>query len=580
MKSFLTAFLITLFSIYSTLHAQRNEALDSIQNLIPKQSDSMKIQSYVLLFNKTVSKEPELAKKFLDSANSIAEEFNDDMSTAFVFNRYGSYYNRIADFRKAEEVIKKSIDLLEKNDKKVHLTKSYRNLGMVQNNLGKYQESIANLMISLRLQDSLEFTPLRKVSVYNSLGAIHGRIGNIDKSIYYNEKIEKIYIENDKQERLPIVWNNLAINYKKLDKYETALHYYKKCLKSYLDAKNNFKLALIHNNLTDLYLEIDSLNLADSHSKKALEAGEISKNSTQVASSLFYQGIVNTRKNKFERALDYLKRAEAMALRNGRKKRVADIYRNMAEAYSGMSNFRKAYEIKLAHSQLKDSILNQEAIDKINELEIQYQTEKKEQDLELKQKEIESLEQKSEINKLQKTLLGTGLGLSLLAIGFGFYGFKQRSKRNRLEKEKLDTELSYKKKELTTHALHLAQKNEVLESIKLKAKDLMSSRSSEEYRQLIQTINFDQQNDKGWESFVQYFEAVHKDFNSKVSSKYPNISPNELRLMALIKMNLSSKEMANVLNISIPGIKKARQRLRKKMNLNTKDSLEQAVLAI
>jgi len=174
-----------------------------------------------------------------------------------------------------------------------------------------------------------------------------------------------------------------------------------------------------------------------------------------------------------------------------------------------------------------------------------------------------------------------GLGVSLLVFGLSFYGIRQRMKRNKLEREKVAAELAFKKKELTTQALHLAKKNETLENLKQKAKELKEKEASTNgYQQLITSINFDLQDDNNWENFARYFEEVHKDFNSKVAKKYPEVTSNELRLMALLKMNLSSKEIANILNISIPGIKKARQRLRKKMNLSTSDSLENAVLSI
>jgi DNA-binding CsgD family transcriptional regulator len=120
-----------------------------------------------------------------------------------------------------------------------------------------------------------------------------------------------------------------------------------------------------------------------------------------------------------------------------------------------------------------------------------------------------------------------------------------------------------------------------LEQVKQKAKELKSLENVEKgYQTLVQTINFDQQDDKAWENFTQYFEAVHKDFAKLAMAKYPDITKNELRLMTLIKMNLSSKEIANILNISSDGVKKARQRLRKKMSLSPDDSLETTVMAI
>jgi len=61
---------------------------------------------------------------------------------------------------------------------------------------------------------------------------------------------------------------------------------------------------------------------------------------------------------------------------------------------------------------------------------------------------------------------------------------------------------------------------------------------------------------------------------------YPEVSNNDLRLMSLLKMNLSSKEIANILNISVEGVKKARYRLRKKLNLNTEESPQELVIEL
>jgi hypothetical protein len=229
------------------------------------------------------------------------------------------------------------------------------------------------------------------------------------------------------------------------------------------------------------------------------------------------------------------------------------------------------------YNRLNDSIFNTTKSKQIEEMRALFEIEQKEQEIALKEKEIESLEQKAEISNLQRILLGAALVLSLL----GFYGLRQKIKRNKLERAKIQAELAIKKKELTTHALNLARKNEVLEALKQKAKELKQSETdSKGYAQLIRTINFDLQDDNNWENFSRYFEDVHKDFNGNVKRKYPDVTSNELRLMALLKMNLSSKEIANILNISSDGIKKARQRLRKKMRLSPEDSLETTVMAI
>lgn len=122
-------------------------------------------------------------------------------------------------------------------------------------------------------------------------------------------------------------------------------------------------------------------------------------------------------------------------------------------------------------------------------------------------------------------------------------------KRSKLEKEKVNIELAFKRKELITHALYLAKKNEVLEGLKQKTLAPKNKGVTNGNQQLIHTINFDLQDDNDWDDFAHYVEEVHKDFNSKVKTKYPQVTSNELRFFALLKMNLSSKEIGNTLNI-------------------------------
>ncbi len=276
-------------------------------------------------------------------------------------------------------------------------------------------------------------------------------------------------------------------------------------------------------------------------------------------------------------AIGHSTEAISLAKQIGSLPELSESYLIRSEAYEVQGKKDLSLRDFKEYSGLKDSIFNISASRQIEELRTIYDTEKKEQQIVLQEKEIGLLEQEAKINNLQRVLMGAALVLSLL----GLYGIRQKFKRNKLEKEKVDAELDFKRKELATHALHLAKKNEVLEGLKQKAKELKNSENSTGgYQQLIRTINFDLQDDNNWRNFSRYFEQVHKDFNSKVKEKYPQVTPNELRLLALLKMNLSSKEIANILSISQEGIKKARYRLRKKLNITTEESLQDLVLAL
>ena len=91
-------------------------------------------------------------------------------------------------------------------------------------------------------------------------------------------------------------------------------------------------------------------------------------------------------------------------------------------------------------------------------------------------------------------------------------------------------------------------------------------------------INEEDKIDEQWEQFTSHFDNVHSGFLTALKAKYPNISPNELKLSAYLRMNLSSKEIAQLMNISVRGVEVSRYRLRKKLQIPTETSLYEFLL--
>jgi DNA-binding CsgD family transcriptional regulator len=300
-----------------------------------------------------------------------------------------------------------------------------------------------------------------------------------------------------------------------------------------------------------------------------------------MAEALNELGIVYNHLKQFEESQKYLEKAISLYDTLGAKDGLSNAFRNRAAAFEMGGNYFAALRDYKTFHELKDTIFNATKSKQIEEIRTIYETEKKEQEILNQKNEIELLLQSARMISLQRSFLATALFLLILIIGIGYYAIKQKMNRNKLVREKLDAELEFKKKELISHALHLAQKNEVLEDLKQKAELLNGSENDPKgYRQLISTIKYNLQDDGNWENFKRYFEQVHKNFNSMVKDKFPDITSNELRLMALLKMNLSSKEIANILNITPEGIKKARYRLRKKMNISSDESLQDQIIRL
>jgi DNA-binding CsgD family transcriptional regulator len=146
----------------------------------------------------------------------------------------------------------------------------------------------------------------------------------------------------------------------------------------------------------------------------------------------------------------------------------------------------------------------------------------------------------------------------------------------RLQNGKLEAEIQLKNTELASTTLNLIQKGEML--VKVKEEFVRMKRTNEvekdsdEYKKIIKMLGEDRSK-RDWNQFAIHFDKVHSDFLVTLKSQYPHLTPSELKLCAYLRLNLSSKEIAQVMNISIKSVELARYRLRKKLQMQPEENL-------
>ena len=145
-----------------------------------------------------------------------------------------------------------------------------------------------------------------------------------------------------------------------------------------------------------------------------------------------------------------------------------------------------------------------------------------------------------------------------------------------LKNEKLKVEIDSKNRELAISTMSIIKKNEFLNSIKEK---LAAAANPTQIKSVIRTIDKNITNDDDWEFFEEAFNNADKDFFRRLQEKHKELTPNDLRLCAYLRLNLSSKEIAPLLNISIKSVEVKRYRLRKKMNLAHEAGLTEYILS-
>ena len=141
----------------------------------------------------------------------------------------------------------------------------------------------------------------------------------------------------------------------------------------------------------------------------------------------------------------------------------------------------------------------------------------------------------------------------------------------KLQTEKLQAELAGKSRELANSAMSLVYKNELLQKISQEMAKLKDGNgkplAEEQLRKIQKVIDEGMNDDRDWNLFESSFNEAHESFFKKLKANHPDLVPNDLKLCAYLHMNMSSKELASLLNISLRGVEIRRYRLRKKLDV-------------
>ena len=140
-----------------------------------------------------------------------------------------------------------------------------------------------------------------------------------------------------------------------------------------------------------------------------------------------------------------------------------------------------------------------------------------------------------------------------------------------IKREQLETEILFKNKELAMSTMHLLQKNQTLTAIRTEVEKNLSKikdpNAKKEVKKIISLLRTDDRLEDDWSNFSLHFDQAHHNFLKRIKAEYPQLTPKDQKLCAYLRMNLTTKEIAPLLNISVRGVEIARYRLRKKIEL-------------
>ncbi|MEM1123490.1 MAG: triple tyrosine motif-containing protein, partial [Bacteroidota bacterium] len=161
---------------------------------------------------------------------------------------------------------------------------------------------------------------------------------------------------------------------------------------------------------------------------------------------------------------------------------------------------------------------------------------------------------------------------------------KREQAINDLKNKQLETEIIHKNKELALTTMHLLQRSELINKLQEPLAQILRKTTNKtailEIKRINKMLQEDAKMTDSWEQFASHFDQVHVDFIQRLREKYPQLTKNDRKLCAYLRMNLSTKEIAPLMNISVRGVEVARYRLRKKIDLDSSVNLTEFMLSV
>ncbi|MCD6068498.1 MAG: hypothetical protein K0S33_3324 [Bacteroidetes bacterium] len=530
-------------------------------------------------------REVEALKYFELALEKATDENNTEEKALSLFNMGICYYS--FSYTKGMEYATKAMEAykeLETSDPAKALEGRSRCLQLIStinSRQGKFKEAIALSRQAMRGLPPERDSTGSLILIYNSLGVAYSHLGMQDSSEYYH--------------RLALKENELTGNL------------------AYLPASCIY--------VAEIEQKHNNKQLSKELYDRALRIADSTGNRQAQSAALLGMGkwTLAFEKNEAKAESQYM---QALLIANDLSDKSFHIkcLQHFVDLKKLQGNFSKALEFEEEMVVLKDSLNSSEKQRAVQSLEVQFRVAEKDRQLKL-------LEKEQDVTRLSNYLLWGGIiFLALASIGIILFlrrinardklllktkeelvaaieeqrRIREQQMQNELElketqlqtKEALveatkeqqrikelhyKNEIEFRESQLSAMTLQMFQKNELMQELKERLDQNKEVAGDSSLNRII-SKGFNQ--DKEWQDFNKHFESINKNFYTHLKEAYPDISPNDLKLCALIRLNLSIKEMAGILNISPDSVKTARYRLRKKLQLNTEDNLTEFIMKL
>ena len=534
---------------------------------------------------------------YADKAYQAYEDIDAHKEKINTRNLLVAVYMQSSQLTKALVISKETIEELERLEFDSQLPSAYFNLGAILYQSGDIKKGLEYYLIALEKARDVE-EPAQEAHILSSIGLLYERINEYKKGLSYHLQGIKTNEQTKNLRALAYGYRNTGGAYFELKQLDSARYFYNKSLEACLQMEDVRGISIMHERLSELALEENNPAEALSLSEKGLEIARPARLLEQITMLHVMKARSLLALNRGGDALADIKKIEEGIQKVEVLTQLKDAYWVLQEVYATNDQPKKAHEFLMKHTEVTDSLNNEEKSREIARVEFNYELEKETERLEAeKQSELEKQQW-----KLYSALGATLLILVIAIVVYRSYQIKKadnkqlshqsemlsmrneelqvlREKEQEMiekEREYMEESMSSKERQLATITMLSHEKNAILNQLQSqlsKIKETVSADGIAEIKEANKLIQNNLNMQNSWESFVYQFEHVHPNFFTNIKSQFPNLTQNELKIAAYIRIGFDNKEISQVAGMGYEAVRKGIYRLKKRLNLGADDNL-------
>ena len=501
------------------------------------------------------------SRSLLELSNQIETIKDESIEEGIAKFTQGKIFFRLSNLEKSLSSFEEAQSIFQRLGDNNYLCMSTSSIGTVYGRQGDYPKALEYFLEALKIAEHGSLEPIRFAEVSNNIALVYGRMRLNDEALVFAKKAMQYNLESGEQLSICKSYNAIAGVYYLGGKYDSALYYYNRSVQS---AGNDPQfIPVVQRALSN----ISNIYTAQGRQREAISLLESVHpgNESQSATITNMIAANHLALGEYERAIVYARRALGSARSNNIRIAIRNSYEHMQRSYFRLQKFDSAYYYQSKYNSYQDSIYNESNDRKFSNLRIELET------LE-KQKEIEILQKQSEIDEANKALFITSI-IAIIILSLSITGFLIYKSRNR--QLRLRNEIEKGQAALQQQTLHMMNLNNSIQEIEtglksLKKKELILGK---DVQSLLNNIFVNRSFEREWERLETHFSKIHPHFNIQVLKKHDNLTQKERRLLALIKLDLNTREISNVFSIEQRSVRMSRYRLKQKLGLAAKEDL-------